>query len=87
VLADESNYPIFFHCAIGTDRTGTLAYLINGLLGVPEEDLYYDYCFSNFGAIYTDNAPELRTPKTLQSDDKVAAVINATQGRTLQEKI
>ncbi len=43
VFADESNYPIYFHCAIGRDRTGTLSMLINGLLGVCKEDLYLDY--------------------------------------------
>ena len=30
-------------CQIGRDRTGTLAFLINALLGVGEEDLYMDY--------------------------------------------
>ena len=50
-LADESNYPMVFHCSIGTDRTGYLAYLIGGLLGVPQEDLYRDYLYSNFGEI------------------------------------
>ena len=27
LLADESNYPIYFHCSIGTDRTGLIAWL------------------------------------------------------------
>lgn len=52
VFADKDNYPIFFHCAIGTDRTGCVAFLLNGLLGVPEESLYYDYMFSNYGEIW-----------------------------------
>lgn len=51
VLGDESNYPIVYHCNIGTDRTGLLSFLINGLAGVCEEDLYRDYLFSNFGDI------------------------------------
>ena len=50
-LANEDNYPLVFHCAIGTDRTGYLAYLVGGLLGVPREDLYRDYLYSNFGDI------------------------------------
>lgn len=49
ILADENNYPIVFHCAIGTDRTGYVAFLINTLLGVEKEALYRDYLFSNFG--------------------------------------
>ncbi|MBR7028208.1 MAG: tyrosine-protein phosphatase [Bacteroidaceae bacterium] len=32
-----------FHCAIGCDRTGTLAFLIEGLLGLSELDLCRDF--------------------------------------------
>ena len=34
---------VFFHCTIGTDRTGTIAYFLEGLLGVSEEDRLRDY--------------------------------------------
>ena len=34
---------IYFHCRVGADRTGTLAYLLEGLLGVPDEERYEDY--------------------------------------------
>ncbi|MCF0112378.1 MAG: tyrosine-protein phosphatase [Bacilli bacterium] len=50
-LADETRYPIMYHCRIGTDRTGLVAILINGLLGVSENEMYQDYLFSNFGKI------------------------------------
>ena len=50
-LANPDNYPIFYHCRIGTDRTGLCAILISGLLGVPENLIYQDYLFSNFGNI------------------------------------
>ena len=50
-LADENNYPVFYHCRIGTDRTGLCAILISGLLGVSENEIYQDYLFSNFGNI------------------------------------
>ena len=43
VFADENNYPIYFHCSLGRDRTGTVAFLINALLGVSREDLTRDY--------------------------------------------
>ena len=39
---------IYFHCAIGTDRTGTMAYFLEGLLGVNEEDRVQDYELSYF---------------------------------------
>ena len=51
ILADESNYPIYIHCSIGTDRTGLIVWLINGLCGVVEKNLWRDYLFSNFGTI------------------------------------
>ena len=46
----NSNNPqnIYFHCRIGTDRTGTVAYILEGLLGVPEEDRIRDYELSFF---------------------------------------
>ena len=57
-FADPSNYPIYFHCQIGRDRTGTLAMLINALLGVSEEDIYMDYELSMFSqAGWADNTP------------------------------
>lgn len=52
LLADESNYPAVFHCAAGADRTGTLAFLIGGVLGVFINDLTKDFeltSFSEFG--------------------------------------
>ncbi len=51
LLADSSNYPVFFHCRIGTDRTGLCANLLYGLLGVELNEIYQDYLFSNFGKI------------------------------------
>ncbi len=43
LFVDKTNYPIVFHCIGGTDRTGTFAYLLEGLLGVEEEELIRDY--------------------------------------------
>ena len=39
---------VFFHCAGGADRTGTLAFLIEGLLGVSESDMSKDYEITTF---------------------------------------
>ena len=47
-FADPDNYPIYLHCSLGRDRAGTLAFLINALLGVSEADLYRDYEMSFF---------------------------------------
>ena len=39
----RENYPIYFHCIGGADRTGSLAYVLNGVLGVPRHDLETDW--------------------------------------------
>lgn len=48
-LADESNYPVYYHCTFGKDRTGTMALLINGLLGVKYDQMMCDYELSSYG--------------------------------------
>ena len=50
-LANPDNYPVFYHCRIGPDRTGFMAIMLSALLGVSENDIYQDYLFSNFGNI------------------------------------
>ena len=40
---------VYFHCAGGADRTGSLAFLIEALLGVSESDLSKDYELTTFG--------------------------------------
>ena len=39
---------VYFHCAGGADRTGSLAFLIEALLGVSENDLSKDYELTTF---------------------------------------
>ncbi len=78
-IADENNYPIIFHCSIGTDRTGFFAFLVNGLLGVRQEDLYRDYLFSNFS-----NIGSRRTAGNISS---YVNTIQTYQGSTLSERI
>ncbi len=43
LFCDRSKYPVFFHCIGGADRTGSLAYVLNGALGVVKEDLERDW--------------------------------------------
>ena len=43
LLADRANYPIYFHCWGGADRTGSLACMIEALCGVSEADQDMDY--------------------------------------------
>ena len=51
MAADESNYPMAFHCNIGTDRTGALAYLVLMILGVDYDTICREYAFSNLAKI------------------------------------
>ncbi|MBE6871211.1 MAG: tyrosine-protein phosphatase [Ruminococcaceae bacterium] len=45
-LADANNYPIYMHCTYGVDRTGTICYVLESLLGVEEGSLMKDYQLS-----------------------------------------
>ena len=44
----RENKPVYFHCAAGRDRTGTLAVLLEGALGVSESDMAKDYELTYF---------------------------------------
>jgi protein-tyrosine phosphatase len=46
LLADPLNQPAVFHCSVGKDRTGVLAALVLGFLGVPDEIIVDDYALS-----------------------------------------
>lgn len=48
VFADESNYPIYMHCNYGNDRTGSMMFILNGLVGVTYEDLTRDYELTSY---------------------------------------
>jgi protein-tyrosine phosphatase len=46
MIADPSNHPLVFHCAVGKDRTGILTAMLLKLLGVKEDDIIEDYTLS-----------------------------------------
>lgn len=71
---------MIFHCNIGTDRTGMIAYLINALLGVSDDNLHRDYLFSNFG-----NIGGKRNAGGLEESVYYKSVAEA-EGDTLSEK-
>lgn len=90
LFADRNNYPMYFHCNIGTDRTGMITYLLNAYLGVNEVNLYFDYLFSNFGLIALPNAyssdPTHKTLSDLTKPTGAAGVVSSFAGDTLSEK-
>lgn len=49
LLATEGSLPAVFHCSAGKDRTGVLAAVVLGGLGVPDEVIVDDYALSAIG--------------------------------------
>lgn len=58
-LADKKNYPIYLHCTYGQDRTGTVCYLLEALLGVSKENMMKEYLLSglHYGDVYGGHEP------------------------------
>lgn len=46
-LSKKENYPVLIHCSNGNDRTGFVTAMLMQALGLPEEEIYEDYLFSN----------------------------------------
>ena len=69
LLANKDNYPFYAHCAAGADRTGTIVYLINALLGVSYEDLTKDFEITTF-SVYGDRYRSDVDEETMTFTDK-----------------
>lgn len=46
-FADPENYPIYYHCWGGADRTGTFAFLLGAFLGMDLGELIQEYEFTS----------------------------------------
>ena len=81
----KSNRPVYISGSLGAERTGAMAFLINGLLGVNEDGLSRDYELSSF------TEDELAADKVWKrSEGNYPAMVSAIKtldGVTLQEKI
>ena len=77
-LADASNYPMYLHCTLGADRTGTIIFLLQGVLGVSEEDMKAEYELTGFldkSYVYGENI------------DSVLSGLQGTSGNNVNKKI
>ncbi|MBR4131079.1 MAG: leucine-rich repeat protein [Bacteroidaceae bacterium] len=74
----KNDKPVYFHCHIGADRTGTLAVILEGLLGVNMSDLYKDYELTTFSYYETHRYKE--------NIDGILEYINSLEGETLTDK-
>ena len=84
ILADKNNYPIYMHCTGGADRTGTVCFIINALLGVDEKALIQDYEFTTF-SFFAIRSTSSEWTKPLW--EKFMEIINSFDGKTLNEKV
>ena len=64
----RADKPVLFHCAIGSDRTGTFSMLLLGLLGVSEPDICKEYEITYFApekwSVTNGKVDRLRTNKS-----------------------
>lgn len=76
--------PVYFHCTAGADRTGTLACVLEGLLGMSQSDIDKDYELTTF---YSGSGSDATARRRNESDRKgLINAINAVSGDTFRDK-
>lgn len=76
--------PVYFHCAAGADRTGTLACVLEGLLGMSQSDIDKDYELTTF---YSGSDTDANARRRNETEWKgLISAINAKSGSTFRDK-
>ena len=76
--------PVYFHCSAGADRTGTLACVIEGLLGMSQSDIDKDYELTCF---YSGTGTDSNARRRNESEwSGLIAEIEALSGATFRDK-
>lgn len=83
--------PMIFHCTAGKDRTGVMAALLLGALGVPRETIMADYLLTNTYLVPDSKIPELAAAiqkrqnlATPPDPDTVRAMSGGVNPRSMQ---
>ena len=84
LLADKNNYPIYYHCTGGADRTGTVTFLLNAMLGVSEWECVQDYEVTSF-SLYGERNSQSGTYSSYFK--RFRDGLDSYGGETLQEKV
>ena len=82
-LTESPAKPVYFHCQGGCDRTGAMAFLLLGLLGVSESDLARDYELSSFSPI---GMYDRTRNSTVYGYKAMVEALKAYSGDTITEK-
>lgn len=77
------NEPVYFHCSAGADRTGTLACVLEGVLGVSQSDIDKDYELTSFYTLRARNGSYQGGGPTWAG---LISQINALSGSTFRDK-
>ena len=80
-LKEADQHPVYYHCYGGADRTGTLGFLINGLLGVSYSDLVIDFELTSYSSINNEHI-RCHIPGHQHQYDRWPALINQLQTDT-----
>lgn len=86
-LFDGARYgrPTIFHCSAGADRTGTVACIVEALLGVSQNNVDKDYELTSF---FTGTDTDLRARRRNESEWMgLVSQINALPGSTFRDKV
>ena len=55
ILKEADQKHVYYHCFGGADRTGTIGFLLNGVLGVSYEDLVIDFELTSYSSINNEH--------------------------------